>query len=615
MNIFLTGGTGFIGKQVLTRLVAQEHRVYALVRDVNRFARTLHALRLGKSAPVIPIQGDLTKPELGMNPNDRKRVLQADMIIHAGGPMNIQLDQCDAERSFLHPAWTLAALAADIHRLKGLRQFIHVVGFMSPYDEQNFMAGHDLTVHAPPYERMKFQADLYLRQALQAEGIPLSTVNPSVVIGDSFSGKTEQIGGLSILVEAVRRNLMPFAPGGKRDWIPMVHLDHAADFIANLVHEHVPASNTYYLLDAKKNSPSVRELIGGIADELQVRRPVGSVPLALLKLVLSAGIGKRLGIPAESMNFIVETDFPVEAKLQLESRNGGPTAMLPATLPYVIADLDYRLSHPLLLDREDYVQRRIADLIVLEREGAGPPVIVLHGTFSGSDSFLPFADALEGMHVCLVDLPGFGRSPRHRHHSFIDGYVDAVIALIGEFDCPVRLIGHSFGGWIAAKVMERIGPRIESLTLLQPVLHPVPGIYRHAGVTRSISKHLPPLVLRRMLLKNRDFTAPSEQLDRYGRHLARDLKSPRIRAANAKVMSALTLSANYRFDPQTWESAKVYILWGERDRDYVIPDSFDHIDRMYVPYGHQFPLEAPALTAEWVTRRLHKLSRPPEARL
>ncbi|MFC4099179.1 alpha/beta fold hydrolase [Paenibacillus xanthanilyticus] len=607
MNIFLTGGTGFIGQQVLARLALQkQHRIYVLVRDRERFAQTLRKLQLEGAASLIPIQGDLTQAQLGMEAADREQVLQADLILHAGGPMNIQLSQADAERSFLHPIIELAALAAEIQRTKGLKQFIHLVGFMSPYNERNFMQDHDSAEEAPPYERMKFEADLYLRRALHREGIPLSTVNPSVVIGDSFSGKTEQIGGLSILVDAVRRQLMPLAPGGHSFWLPMVHVDHAASFIAGLVQAEQPVSNTYYLLDRQEDSPSIRQLVERMADELQVNRPVGSIPLGVLKSLLRTGIGRRFGIPEESMNFVVRTDFPVDAKLEMEEKSGGRTAVAADTLPYVIADLDARISHP-GMDREHgtYTQRRRSNVVVLERDAPGTPVIVLHGAFSGAACFLPFADALGGSPVCLVDLPGFGHTPLHRHSSsLIDGYVEAVSALLHEFDRPVILIGHSFGGLIAAKVMERIGSRIDKLLLMQPVLHPVGRTYKYASITRPVLKHLTLSAFRRALLKKGDFTSPSAQLDRYARHIIDDLRSPRVRAANARAMAALTQPASVSLQPLSWDPGKVRILWGTQDRAYSIPESFRHLETTGIPYGHQFPMEVPVQTAEWVKRNI-----------
>ncbi|RRJ67467.1 alpha/beta fold hydrolase [Paenibacillus oralis] len=605
MKIFLTGGTGYLGRHILAELIAGQHDVFVLVRSVDRFHHTLRRLRLPETQYANTVIGDLTQSRLGLAPNDYEQVLESDIIIHAGGPMDIELSQAGAERVFLHPAVELAAIAEQIHAKKGLKQFIHIVGYMSPYNEENALNNLDAVLEgAPPYEKMKFQADSYIRKALHPLGIPLSTVNPSVVIGHSFSGVTEQIGGLSILVDSVRRKLMPLVPGGKDYWLPMVHIDHVASFIAGLVQTKEVASNTYYLLDSKRDSPPIRSLLGTIAAEMGVSPPFGTIPLALLKTILGLGIGKLLGVPKESMNFLVKSDFPVSTKLELERKYGEQTSVVPATLPYVIADLDYQLSHPSTETFEGFIQRRSSKLISLEKENPGTPVIFLHGTFSGADSFVPVAKQLHDVNTWLVDLPGFGRTPRHHNLSLMDGYVETVMEMIQELNRPVILIGHSFGGLIAAKVMEKMEHRIRQVLLLQPVLHPIHGKYKYAGATKPILKLMPRSAFRKTLLKASDFIAESEQLDDYVDYVLRDLQSPRIRSTNASVMSSLTQDRSIQLNPESWNANKVRILWGDRDVAHHIPERFKHLSTTRIPYGHQYPLEAPDLVAEWIRKNL-----------
>ncbi|MFC0215100.1 alpha/beta fold hydrolase [Paenibacillus chartarius] len=601
MKIFLTGATGFIGKALLATVTSQGYEVYALVRDLPRFRQAVAQLPLSVSQAVVPIAGDLSQPRLGLSSANYERVSDTDMIIHAGGPMNIRLGAAEAERAFLHPAKELAELAVRIHRNKGLKQFIHLVGFMSPYDEANALTDQDAALgHAPPYERSKFQADAYLRQALYQHSIPLSTVNPSVVIGDSLTGMTEQLGGLGILVDAVRRNLMPLVPGGDRYWLPMVHLDHVASFVANLVSTENISSDTYYLLDPRSGSPTMRELIRTIATELRTMQPIGSVPPRLLKAALGAGIGERLGIPSESLNFIVDRDFPVRSKTDIEEKHGERTSLAKDTLPFVIADLDYRLTHPQSAVPEPFMQKRRSKVVTLEREGEGPPVVLLHGAFSSADRLVPVAERLNGHRTILIDLPGFGRSPVSRGSSLIEDCVEAVTALIAQLEEPVVLAGHSFGGLIAAKVMERIEPRIRKLALLQPVLHPLSLKYRSSALTGTILKRLKSSAFGSELRKGGDFPEGGELMEGYVAATIRELRSPRIRHTNAWAMSLLTRTRSFELRPETWNRDKVLMLRGERERAFFLPEPFRRFDIHSLPYGHQFPIEAPLPTADWL---------------
>lgn len=123
MKIFLTDGTGFIGRHLLSELTSQ-HQVYVLVRQKSRLDAIVNQLPTNQQPNILPVIGDLTKPKLGLDDTSYKQMLATDLIIHAGGPMNIGLSLSEAEQSFLYPAKSLVQLAKDIHNAKGLKHFI-----------------------------------------------------------------------------------------------------------------------------------------------------------------------------------------------------------------------------------------------------------------------------------------------------------------------------------------------------------------------------------------------------------------------------------------------------------------------------------------------------------
>ena len=69
MAYFVTGGTGFIGRFLIDRLVRRTGNIYVLVRKDS--VKKLDALRprWGEAEKrVVPIVGDLAKPRLGISP-------------------------------------------------------------------------------------------------------------------------------------------------------------------------------------------------------------------------------------------------------------------------------------------------------------------------------------------------------------------------------------------------------------------------------------------------------------------------------------------------------------------------------------------------------------------
>ena len=128
----------------------------------------------------------------------------------------------------------------------------------------------------------------------------------------------------------------------------------------------------------------------------------------------------------------------------------------------------------------------------------------------------------------------------------IDGFVDTLTETILNLDRSVVLVGHSFGGLIAAKVMERLDRHIHQLLLLQPVLHPASTKYKYPRITKHLLKYLKPSMLKKELLGNPHFVDEGERLDEYVQYVLNDLQSPRVRTTIAEVMSLLTRSDSAR---------------------------------------------------------------------
>lgn len=83
----------------------------------------------------------------------------------------------------------------------------------------------------------------------------------------------------------------------------------------------------------------------------------------------------------------------------------------------------------------------------IEVRGSGPPVVFVHGTPSGVDTFEPIVRAIEGRFSCLiVHLPGYGKSPLPTTPLPVPavqrGLRDAILERI---DRPVALVGFSSG--------------------------------------------------------------------------------------------------------------------------------------------------------------------------
>lgn len=620
MVIFMTGSTGFIGKETLRQWAGREDTLLLLVRTPGKAQRMLQEIGLSGRKDIHLLQGDLSAPGLGLSADDTALAMTADVIVHSGGTMDITLGSDAARRVFLEGARHLAELAERIHRSKGLRHMIHVVGYMSPFHDGNvdpeadvmrmdrFMEGEGA------YERMKFLADLYIRQQSLKHGYPLSVVNPSTIVGAKPAGVTEQTGGLGILVHAVRHRLMPLVPGGPDYWVPLVANDVVARAIVRLACDEAPNGGTYNMLGDKEASPNMNELLGAIARELRMPIPRLSAPVGLLRTVMGTGLGRMTGIPAESLAFITNRSFRTEESKRLLQQMGQENDFdVRDVLPFVIADLDYRLSVPGYADPARFSRRRAGRLAALMREGTGTPWLLVHGLLGGADDFAPLADRLHeltGAPVWLLDLPGFGRSPSPVADGGLDGHAAAVYEAAAALGGRVQLVGHSLGAAVAARAAALLQDGLERLILLQPVLHrPRGGVQRALSASpataRLLLRRMTPRAVAAAMRRNGSFAADgSDMPPGYADAVARRLSSPRIAAANAAMLRALhhqplTLVAS---DLSRYGD-RAAILWGERDLAYSMPESFERLVRVTrIPYGHQFPISHPLETAESIVR-------------
>jgi thioester reductase-like protein len=94
MSYFVTGGTGFIGQNLIKLLLMRRGKIYVLVRANSMEKLELLKARWGKAADkIIPVTGDLTKPFLGVPPAQRKELEgKIDHFFHLAAIYDLKAD-------------------------------------------------------------------------------------------------------------------------------------------------------------------------------------------------------------------------------------------------------------------------------------------------------------------------------------------------------------------------------------------------------------------------------------------------------------------------------------------------------------------------------------------
>jgi long-chain acyl-CoA synthetase len=277
----LTGGTGFLGGEVLARLLEREERpVYVLVRAEDDEAATerLNALLeslLGSAEWVshraVAVPGDVTQAWLGMSSRRRDRLAErVDRIVHCAASVSFTMGLDEQRRINVDGTRRVVELAGLCAQRGGLEAFTHVSTayvagtHQEPFREQDLDVGQGFR---NAYERTKFEAELLVRE--RGWELPVQIVRPSIVVGDSATGWTPTFNVLYGPMKAFARGAYPAIPARRSAPVDVVPVDFVADAILALAER---PGGTYHLTAGDRAS-SVGELIEIGSAAASQRRP------------------------------------------------------------------------------------------------------------------------------------------------------------------------------------------------------------------------------------------------------------------------------------------------------------------------------------------------------
>jgi pimeloyl-ACP methyl ester carboxylesterase len=111
------------------------------------------------------------------------------------------------------------------------------------------------------------------------------------------------------------------------------------------------------------------------------------------------------------------------------------------------------------------------DIAYLDR-GDGPVVIVAHCSSASHKEWLPLIEQLEPeWRVLAPDFIGYGQSGAWPEGKIFTGKadLDVLLELADRTEQPVHLVGHSYGAAMALEAARELGPKVQSLALVEPV--------------------------------------------------------------------------------------------------------------------------------------------------
>ena len=279
--VFLTGATGFLGMEVLARLLeAGDRDVVVLVRarDADGARERIDGVlaKLWRDPSpyrdrVHAVAGDVTSPGLGIASTERTALAEdVGAIMHCAASISFDLPLDEARAINVEGTREVIGFARECKALGRLERFVHVsTAYVSgkyegTFRERQLDAGQEFR---NTYEQTKWEAEHIVRAATDLEP---AIARPSIVMGESDSGWTPAFNVLYWPLRAFSRGLFDEIPALPSAHVDIVPVDYVADGLVRLL--DVPDQGVFNLV-AGRDAPFANELVELACDRFDRPRP------------------------------------------------------------------------------------------------------------------------------------------------------------------------------------------------------------------------------------------------------------------------------------------------------------------------------------------------------
>ena len=315
--VFLTGATGFLGTQIMHRLIKKDNIVVIILvrgEDYNDAKQRLyrawwewpdltaelektedhHGNVLGNK--VCLLNGDISKDGIGLDKDEYKFLTNnITHIIHAAADLRLNSPIKDLRQVNLKGTLNIIKLAKIANENHSIKKFSHIstayvaggqngtVMEDSLTDEHGFLSN---------YEKSKFEGE----SAVKRSGLPITIFRPGMVVGDSETGYIKTFNTIYVLLRLYLTNKLRLLPISKDSRINLVPVDYVADAVVKLTFDKKTDGLTFHLTAPYNSLPSIEDFINFVRvwayDNLDLKLskpiflPASTLPTALVFLKL-----------------------------------------------------------------------------------------------------------------------------------------------------------------------------------------------------------------------------------------------------------------------------------------------------------------------------------------
>ena len=407
MSYFVTGGTGFIGRNLIEQLLEREGTIHVLVREGSRGRLEELRSRWGAEEDrIVPVVGDISQEMLGCDHAIADLKGEIDHFFHLAAIYDMTADAESQRVANVEGTRRAVALAeaVEANRFHMVSSIAAAGLYKGTFTEEMFDEAHDVENH--PYFQTKHESEAVVRD--EAE-IPWRIYRPGIVVGHSETGEMDKIDGpyyFFKLIQRARNLLPPWVPavGIEGREINIVPVDFVAKAMDHIAHQDGLDGMVFHLTDPKPlRAGQIINLFARAAHAPEATMRIDSKMLDIVPKQVRSGVQMLPPVKRITDQVLADLGIPRSVLVYINY----PTSFDSTNTQRALKGTDISVPPlPTYADRLwDYWERNLDPDLFKDRSLAGAiggKVVMITGASSGIGKAAAIKAAAAGATVLLV---------------------------------------------------------------------------------------------------------------------------------------------------------------------------------------------------------------------